>query len=100
MGSTLVNRNVTVFGRRTSIRLEPVMWLALKEVCAREHMTLHDAVSAIAGARVESSLTSSIRTYLLRYFLSAATEDGHHLAGHGATSWMAGSSRAMTGHEA
>jgi predicted DNA-binding ribbon-helix-helix protein len=83
MGSTLVNRNVTVSGHRTSVRLEPAMWHALKEVCVREHVTLHDAVSAIAEEHAASSLTSSIRAYLLRYFQSAATEDGHRRAGHG-----------------
>jgi predicted DNA-binding ribbon-helix-helix protein len=81
--STLVNCNVTVFGHRTSIRLEPTMWHALHEVCTREQVSLHDAVSAIAQGRAESSLTSSIRAYLLRYFQSAATEDGHRQAGHG-----------------
>jgi predicted DNA-binding ribbon-helix-helix protein len=83
-GSTLVNRNVTVFGHRTSIRLEPAMWHALSEICAREHVSLHVAVSAIAEERTESSLTSAIRSYLLSYFQSAATEEGHCRAGHGA----------------
>ena len=83
-GSTLVNRNVTVDGHRTSVRLEPVMWNALEEVCVREHVNLHAAVSAIAEERAESSLTSAIRAYLVRYFQSAATEDGHGRAGHGA----------------
>jgi predicted DNA-binding ribbon-helix-helix protein len=83
LGSTLVNRNVTVGGHRTSVRLEPAMWHALQEVCAREHVSLHAAVSVIAEARSESSLTSAIRAYLLCYFQSAATEDGHRDAGHG-----------------
>jgi len=85
LGSTLVNRNVTVAGHRTSVRLEPAMWDALHEVCAREHISLHVAVSAIAEGRVESSLTSAIRAYLLCYFQSAATEGGHRRAGHGWT---------------
>ena len=86
VGSTLVNRNVTVFGHRTSVRLEPAMWHALHEVCLREHVSLHAAVSAIAGEREASSLTSAIRAYLLCYFQSAATEDGHSRAGHGSFS--------------
>jgi hypothetical protein len=28
--STLINRNITVLGKRTSVRLEPVMWASLK----------------------------------------------------------------------
>lgn len=30
--STLVSRNITILGRRTSVRLEPEMWMALKEI--------------------------------------------------------------------
>jgi predicted DNA-binding ribbon-helix-helix protein len=82
--STLVNRNVTVSGHRTSIRLEPEMWQALQEICVRENVSLHAVVSSIAEEREASSLTSSIRAYLLRYFRLAATEDGHRRAGHGA----------------
>ena len=81
--STLVNRNVTVAGHRTSIRLEPVMWTALHEVCAREQRTLNALVTDIADVRLESSLTASIRVYLLNYFRDAATDDGHRIAGHG-----------------
>jgi predicted DNA-binding ribbon-helix-helix protein len=83
LGSTLVNRNVTVGGHRTSVRLEPSMWHALQEVCVREHVSVHAAVSAIAVEHAASSLTSAIRAYLLSYFQSAATEDGHRHAGHG-----------------
>jgi|SRR5579883_2915053 predicted DNA-binding ribbon-helix-helix protein len=82
--STLVNRNVTVAGRRTSIRLEPAMWEALQQICLREGKTIHDLVTEIDHARVESSLTAAIRVYLLRYFRAAATDEGHRLAGHGA----------------
>ena len=34
--STLVSRNVRINGRRTSVKLEPAMWEALAEICARE----------------------------------------------------------------
>ncbi|HSR71382.1 MAG TPA: ribbon-helix-helix domain-containing protein, partial [Kiloniellales bacterium] len=34
--SSLVNRNVFVGKRRTSLRLEPAMWDALAEICRRE----------------------------------------------------------------
>ena len=82
--STLINRNVTVGGRRTSMRLEPPMWEALQQVCHREGKPLNRLVTDIERERVESSLTAAIRVYLLQYFTAAATEDGHRLAGHGA----------------
>jgi predicted DNA-binding ribbon-helix-helix protein len=81
--STLVNRNVTVGGHRTSIRLEPAMWEALHQICRREGRTLNELVTEIHRQRAESSLTAAIRVYLLRYFSAAATDEGHRLAGHG-----------------
>jgi len=81
--STLVNRNVTVAGRRTSMRLEPAMWEALHQICTREGKSLKELVTEIDRHRQESSLTAAIRVYLLRYFRAAATDEGHRLAGHG-----------------
>ena len=81
-GSTLVNRNVTVAGRRTSIRLEPAMWDALRQICEREHKPCNELVTQIDQERIESSLTAAIRVYILRYFSAAATDEGHRLAGH------------------
>ncbi|HXZ00726.1 MAG TPA: ribbon-helix-helix domain-containing protein [Stellaceae bacterium] len=70
--STLINRNVTVVGRRTSMRLEPAMWDALRQLCRREGKTLNELVTEIDRERTESSLTSAVRVYLLRYFCAAA----------------------------
>jgi predicted DNA-binding ribbon-helix-helix protein len=83
-GSTLVNRNVFVGRRRTSVRLEPVMWDALTEICRREELTLHELCDLIDERRKASSLTAAIRVFILTYFRSAATEEGHASMGHGA----------------
>lgn len=81
--STLVNRNITIAGRRTSVRLEQLMWDALYEIATRENMTVHDVCAKIESSRSESSLTAGIRVYILSYFRSAATEAGHAATGHG-----------------
>jgi len=83
--STLVNRNVTVAGHRTSIRLEPAMWDALTRVCERERKTMNELVTGIARDRDQSTLTAAIRVFLLTYYQQAATDEGHRLAGHGLT---------------
>ncbi len=80
--STLRSGNVTVGGRRTSIRLEPSMWQALREISTREGKTMHALVTEIERGRAQSSLTAAIRVYLLDYFRAAATEEGHRRAGH------------------
>ncbi len=82
--STLVNRNVFVGRRRTSLRLEPAMWDAVAEICRREEMTLHELCGLIDARRRASSLTAAIRVFILTYFRAAATEEGHASIGHGA----------------
>ncbi len=82
--SSLISRNITVMGRRTSVRLEPEMWNALKEIAKREKCTIHDICSLIHVRKGKhSSLTAAIRVFLMLYFRSAATEEGHIRAGHG-----------------
>ncbi len=82
--STLVNRNVTIDGRRTSLRLEPAMWDALEEICRREETSQHELCAKIDERRCASSLTAAIRVFMVTYFRAAATEVGHASIGHGA----------------
>lgn len=81
--STLVSRNVTVAGHRTSIRLEADMWEALFEICRREGKTVHAICSVVDGQRITSRLTASLRVFIIAYYRAAATEFGHSHAGHG-----------------
>ncbi|PZO88199.1 MAG: hypothetical protein DI626_02280 [Micavibrio aeruginosavorus] len=84
LGSTLVSRNITVSGRRTSVRLEPEMWRALKEISARESFSIHELCTLISFRKNKrTSLTAAIRVFLMLYFRASSTEDGHGRAGHG-----------------
>ncbi len=68
MTSSLQNRNVTIAGQRTSMRLEPEMWDALAEVCRREGLSLHSVCSDVEQARARGTVTSAMRVFLLRYY--------------------------------
>ena len=82
--STLVSRNVTIGGHRTSCRLEPYMWDALYDVCARERVTIHTLCTRISERKdANTSLTAAIRVFALSYFRAAATEEVHLRASHG-----------------
>lgn len=81
--TTLVSGNVTIAGRRTSMRLEPEMWAALKAICARERLSIHVVCTLIDERRGEGGLTSAVRTFMVKYYEGAATEEGHERAGHG-----------------
>lgn len=66
--STLISRNITVGGRRTSVRLEPEMWRALKEIAKRETCTIHDICDLISMRKnANTSLTAAIRVFLMLY---------------------------------
>lgn len=82
--SSLVSRNVTILGKRTSVRLEPDMWKELKNISKRETCSVHELCSLISLRKAENtSLTAAIRVFLMLYFRAAATENGHQQAGHG-----------------
>jgi len=83
MASSLVSRNVTVAGHRTSMRLEPEMWDALSEICRRERLTIHDVCTAVDARRTASTLTAALRVFVMGYYRTACTEDGHIRVGHG-----------------
>lgn len=82
--STLVSKNITVLGKRTSVRLEPEMWRALKDIAKREQCTMHDLCSLVSLRKnVHTSLTAAIRVFLMLYYRAATNEEGHRRAGHG-----------------
>jgi predicted DNA-binding ribbon-helix-helix protein len=82
--STLVSRNITVNGHRTSVRLEPDMWSGLSDICCRERASLHEICSIIASHKLHNtSLTAAIRVFVMKYYRAAATEEGHAKLGHG-----------------
>ncbi|WP_052711932.1 ribbon-helix-helix domain-containing protein [Elstera litoralis] len=71
--SALVLRNVTVKGKRTTIRLEPEMWDALAEIARREGYTQTQLCTRIADGQPPGlSFTASVRMFILTYFRTAA----------------------------
>ena len=74
--STLLNRNIWVGRRRTSLRLEPAMWQALEEVAATSGLTIHQLCTMIEERRQESSLTAAVRVFLLCYYRDAMLQGG------------------------
>lgn len=64
----LICKNVIVNGRRTSMRLDRETWASLNDICAREHLTIHELCSRIDFARGKSGLSSATRLFVLTYF--------------------------------
>ncbi len=67
-----VCRNVVVSGRRTSIRMEQVMWDCLSDICREEGRSLNEIVTIIDSRRGESNLTGAIRVFIISYYRDVA----------------------------
>lgn len=93
--SMLQNRNVTIDGRRTSLRLEQDVWDAFEEICERENLSIHELCTLIDRNRHNSSRTAAVRAFILSYFRNAATDSGHVKAGHGALAERLGGGDAL-----
>jgi len=59
------------------------MWDALNEICSRESSTVHELCARIDLERSQSGLTAGVRVFILNYFRTAATEEGHARMSHG-----------------
>ena len=82
--STLVSKNITILGSRTSIRLEPEMWKAIHDIACKEGCNIHELCSLVYLRKADNtSLTAAIRVFLMLYYRAAATQEGHNRAGHG-----------------
>jgi predicted DNA-binding ribbon-helix-helix protein len=78
--SSLVIRNVVVAGHRTSVRLEPAMWEALREIARRIEVPIHEIVTHIDRHRTASTLTAAIRVYIVDFYRQAANLAGQQPA--------------------
>lgn len=89
-GSRLVNRNVVGEKGRTSMRLEPELWDALREISRRERVDIGTIIRRVeAQSRVAQSgtethqaggRTSAVRVFIVQYFRTlaeAGTEYGN-----------------------
>jgi predicted DNA-binding ribbon-helix-helix protein len=67
-----VKRSFNIAGHRTSISLEARFWEALKEVAARERVSMAQLIARIDEGRGGSGLSSAVRVWLLDYYRAAS----------------------------
>lgn len=76
MRTKLISKNVTINGRRTSLRLEQASWEAINDICQCEGLTLHELCSLIETRRQGASRTSAVRAFIVTYFRTVVAEYG------------------------
>jgi predicted DNA-binding ribbon-helix-helix protein len=67
IANRLAMRSVTINGRRTTMRLEPSMWNALRRIAEDHRMTVNQLCSKIDSSRGEMSMTAALRSYIVSY---------------------------------
>ena len=75
--SRLINRNVVAQRGRTSMRLEPELWDALREICAREHQDINCLVRNIESVGHSGGRTSAVRVFVVQYFRAARSHPSY-----------------------
>jgi predicted DNA-binding ribbon-helix-helix protein len=71
-------RTVFLRDRKTSVRLEPVMWEALRDIARDSGITVNDLVDRIDRNREgDEGLTAAIRVYIVKFYRTkmALTDD-------------------------
>lgn len=61
-------RNVSVAGRRTSVRMEMVMWRSLDDILEQEGMTTNQICTMVDNLRHECGLTAALRVFIVAYY--------------------------------
>ncbi len=70
----LLNKNIVVNNRRTSIRLQKEMWWALDKICLKEKASLNQICSKIDDIRGKMQLSAAVRFFILAYFRKKLSE--------------------------
>jgi len=64
MAAGIVKRSVSIAGHRTSISLEELFWEGLREIAARESLSVQALIGRIDAERGEQNLSSAIRVFV------------------------------------
>ena len=61
-------RNVSVAGRRTSVRMELVMWRSLDDILEQEGLTTNQICTMVDSLRHDCGLTAALRVFIVAYY--------------------------------
>jgi predicted DNA-binding ribbon-helix-helix protein len=76
----LINRNITVNGHRTSIRLEPEFWAGLADIARRENLTIDELCAEVDSRAGGLSRTAAIRVFITSYMVRLAQQNTEQLS--------------------
>lgn len=74
--TSLAGHTIVVDGHRTSVRIEPQIWIALRRIAHERRMTLNNLISEIDRTRTGPGLSAAIRTYVVLYLSDLVWHSG------------------------
>lgn len=76
MSARIVKRSLTIAGHRTSISLEEVFWVELKNLAAARGISIATLVATLDSERSDANLSSAIRVYLFENLKAVSAPAG------------------------
>ena len=67
MKSVVIKRSIKLDRHKTSVSLEDVFWIELKEIAHFQNVTVSSLVRAIAATRKQGNLSSAIRVFVVEH---------------------------------
>ncbi len=61
----VLKHSVVIAGHRTSVSLEDAFWRALKDIAARDGVSLAALIARVDAGRGEANLSSALRVFVL-----------------------------------
>lgn len=75
-GVRVIKHSIVIAGHRTSVSLEDAFWRALKDIAAKDGVSLAGLVARVDAERGEANLSSALRVFVLeRAMESGASVD-------------------------
>lgn len=70
MDLSIVKRSINIAGRKIVIDIEDAFWISLDEIARVRAATTSSLIATINAGRDGADLSSAIRVYVLKYFVS------------------------------
>ena len=61
-------RSITLASHKTSVSLEDIFWVSLKEIAAHKNKSSAEFIDAFASSRPPGNLSSQLRQYIVAYY--------------------------------
>lgn len=75
--SPVIKRSIVIGGHKTSVSLEDLFWISLKDISKQRSLTLSKLVAEIDERRGErANLSSAIRLFVLSHYRKATSPEG------------------------